>query len=430
MSDLGARLRVHVDAAAPPIDLATLVNQLSNEGSIAVVARVRRRIPNWVFAVATAVLVLVVIGGAALLLTSPGTTDPVDTPPPAETTSWNLDASDLASGWSRIGADDQVGAFAASEEDGLLAVGFREQGPGGGLPVWHADGPDADWASIQPFDSQPNLYITDVAAGGPGFVAVGNNISSGLSQVWISPDGSAWEWILDSDLPSGSCAALSEIAGNAVAVVAVGCDGGGDGAVVSSANGVEWISYTVPFSSPALHVVAGESGFLVTGDPRELLWSADGMQWIEVAIESAPSADPTWSLETPTAVGPAGLLLAGGTIDGRPMVWTSTDHGRHWSESEIVLPVAMEGRPMMVLEVAHTPFGYVAVGLLDVTDQEAFEELGDEATGFILHSSDGQVWSGSELEDAPPFSEFSWTDQALFGTFFGYGTWEWAPPST
>ncbi len=111
------------------------------------------------------------------------------------------------------------------------------------------------------------------------------------------------------------------------------------------------------------------------------------------------------------------------------MVWTSTDHGRQWKESDVALPTVLENRSMLIFDIAHTPFGYVAVGAVDVADEEAFEELADSATGFILYSADGKEWTAAELKDVPPFSEFDWTDLAIYGTFFGYGTWQWTPPS-
>ena len=85
---------------------------------------------------------------------------------------------------------------------------------------------------------------------------------------------------------------------------------------------------------------------------------------------------------------------------------------------------------MLFFELAYTPFGYVGVGLLDAADEETFEAVADGAIGFVIHSTDGDDWTAAELVETPPFTELTWSDEALYGTFAGYGTWVWTPPES
>jgi hypothetical protein len=115
---------------------------------------------------------------------------------------------------------------------GLVAIGGSD--PSGRVPksamVWHSvDG--FDWTEID--DEVFDLAVVNaVTAGGPGFVAVGA-AGSGDPAVWVSSDGLAWEQIGDTSLvvaPEYDFSYLEDVVAGGPGLVAVGCEvpAGGD----------------------------------------------------------------------------------------------------------------------------------------------------------------------------------------------------------
>ena len=87
------------------------------------------------------------------------------------------------------------------------------------------------------------------------------------------------------------------------------------------------------------------------------------------------------------------------------------------------------GETLVMHDPIVSPYGYVGVGMLGEMD-EAFEENPEAAQGFIIHSWDGGNWVAMALISAPPFTELTASDDAIYATFAGYGHWAWSPKTT
>ena len=199
-------------------------------------APVRRRLPRWAIALAAAGVVLLIVGGVAVLsqlgdedapvITEPipETTPPVEnTLPPPDTTAPETSETILpatpgptlpvpppsdvpADQWAAVPLDQTL--FPAGTDIQLITWG----GPGlvmigricgnDGCPsgVWTSDDGFA-WVRTNP-DFGPEAEVRDVIAGGPGLVAVGRVTGDdGFSDaaVWTSSDGRSWDRVPHDD---------------------------------------------------------------------------------------------------------------------------------------------------------------------------------------------------------------------------------------
>ncbi len=174
-----------------------------------------------------------------------------------------------------------------------VAVGWELQGHL--VPrIWQSD--DADhWVPATDFDLAPSFMgvISGVAAGGPGFVAVGWDPG-----IWTSSDGSTWTL---GGAPSAPHPVA--VAAGHDGLIVVGASGGETGWTSTSADGKTWTALPGPDGSPASgsalesdSIVATDWGFVVVstwspaldwgyqeGDPTVVqggLWtSRDGIRW-------------------------------------------------------------------------------------------------------------------------------------------------------
>jgi hypothetical protein len=304
----------------------------------------RRR---WLVAVASAAAVLVLVGGAALLLRATGSDSPVATSPKIES------LSTLA--WSRVPYDEAV--FGKEFEQamssvtvggpGLVAVG----GAGTDAAVWTS--PDGVTWSRVPNDGAvfTRAGMSSVTAWGLGLVAVGQDEPN--AAVWTSPDGVTWSRVPHDEAVFGGevgsiCggAGMSSVTVGGPGLVAVGsdgspdCDGGSDAAVWTSVDGVTWSR--VPhdevvfggetdgyYGQSMSSVTAGGPGLVAVGSDvgRAAVWtSRDGVTWSRVPHDEAVFAG---SGMNSVAVGGPGLVAVG-QAQNTAAVWTSPD-GIAWS---------------------------------------------------------------------------------------------------
>jgi hypothetical protein len=306
-----------------------------------------------------AVSVLVVLGGASLLLraTEPGaTTDSVVVTTPTEP---SVDALSPL-GWSRISIDEFViGAGArlngvVAGGPGLVAVGSDALG----AAVWTStDGiawsrvPD-DAAIVRAAD------LNSVVAGGPGFVAVGSDRSG--AAVWTSPDGVTWSRVPhDEEIFGGIYGqSMRSVTVGGPGLVAVGLhgphdhsDGSGlddlNAAVWTSVDGITWsripandavfggaghqMMSSVTAGGPGLVAVGSDSP---VGDEEHMytysaVWtSLDGTEWSRVALDELVIGGG-YSAMYSVVAGDLGLVAVGYHESHIP-IWTSMD-GITWS---------------------------------------------------------------------------------------------------
>jgi hypothetical protein len=188
----------------------------------------------------------------------------------------------------------------------------------------------------------PSDSLFAVVAGGPGFVAAGQQ------DVWTSADGSHWSALPDDDRTSGTLA----------------------GAFVDT--------LTVAHG----RLFAGGSD--AYGHPR--VWaSSDGIHWNGTSL--AQAGQPTARVRS-IAAGPGGLVAVGGEYSDNtpPMLWHSPD-GAHWQLVDLAAQGALAGDDRDFDRIAASPTGYVA--LLGVP--LAYDTYGTPSR--MLVSADGLRWT-------------------------------------
>ena len=250
-----------------------------------------------------------------------------------------------------IGADGAGWALVGSDRGFLLSNG----------DVWSsADG--FDWQILARRTDNPDLRhgeMLRIAAGGPGYVAVGNGNSA-----WYSTDGSNWSLAQVPSPPTeffesrGYAAPEVDMRGLAVAgdkLVAWGTASrhtevsGMSAAVMwASDDGRTWSSVLDPSDGQDVSGLAGGSrGFAAVDIDRGLVLvgrvSADGHTWQQADVlgpaRSTDADGKTLELNVSSiAASDAGFVAAGGVGEppvctcepGDVLIWTSAD-GRSWS---------------------------------------------------------------------------------------------------
>jgi hypothetical protein len=267
MSDFATRITTLVDAAAPPVDIDALVQQLESATEIPGAPPVlpQRRSNNWVVAVGAAIAVFILIGGFVWLVSGTGS-DVVEEPipavsttpavattaPPTPTTAPTTIPSSIgalrdagsaeAAGWTFIypPANDwqRVGRLASGTWVALdrgwqcrTADGFHQKCHWDGLPGYSEPLRDADaeadpteilWTSTDGIEWTSSdipefagklihpvphpQYATDVY-GGLLWVWASPLDAAAPTEVWITEDAETWhqvQWIDVSDPPPPS----------------------------------------------------------------------------------------------------------------------------------------------------------------------------------------------------------------------------------
>ncbi len=359
--------------------------------------RPRRR---WLVAVVSAAAVLVLVGGAALLLRVTGSDSPVATSPKIES------LSTLA--WSRVRYDEAV--FGKEFEQamssvtvggpGLVAVG----GAGTDAAVWTS--PDGVTWSRVPNDGAvfTRAGMSSVTAWGLGLVAVGQDEPN--AAVWTSPDGVTWSRVPHDEAVFGGevgsiCggAGMSSVTVGGPGLVAVGsdgspdCDGGSDAAVWTSVDGVTWSR--VPhdevvfggetdgyYGQSMSSVTAGGPGLVAVGSDlgRVVVWtSVDGHVWSRVPHDESVFGGA--EMNSVIAGGPG--LVAVGSDWLHAVVWTSVD-GITWSRVPPDESVFGGGFDSMHGDIAMSSVTVADPGLVAV----GWDPLG----AVVWTSPDGITW--------------------------------------
>jgi hypothetical protein len=229
----------------------------------------------------------------------------------------------------------------------------------------------------------PSTRLSSVAAGGPGFVAVGRE---GVSEfgfvpaVWASANGIDWDQVpftaavdrpATAEGPPFTGSWMEEIVATRNGLVAIGEFATATPTAWTSPDGLTWTELPAGSFGPDpahlwLLATDGTTIAAVGRTPSEgdspggalAWWSTDGLDWNEATI------DPSFG----TGFGPlmsrllaldSGYMLFG-TDDGHATVWSSAD-GRTWG-SPLLLPSVLEGNYSFVGEAATDGAVVVAVG--------------------------------------------------------------------
>lgn len=378
-----------------------------------------RRRRSWPIAAATAVAVLVVVGGATWLAHVTGSDTAV---------SGTAEQEGLGRGsWARVAHDEAVFGGGGGLNSvtlggpGLVAVGQK------GIVLTSIDG--ITW-SLVPFDEAvfDGAEINAVTAGGPGLVAVGETENtrdrSGDTPdaaVWTSVDGVAWSRVPHDEEVFGD-AFMTSITAGGPGLVAVGQTDGvgtdGDAVVWTSVDGITWSRvrddeevFGGPQRQSMFDVVVGGPGLVAVGregderpwdnsfDNGAAVWtSEDGITWTRV-----PNDETVFGTAGNPATGSGPVMLSvteggpGLVAVGRKAVWTSPD-GVTWTRILDDVPV----RPIMTGVTARGS-DLVAVGCCPSGATAAWTSV------------DGITWSQVPHDDAVFGSYPDWINDVTVG---------------
>lgn len=307
------------------------------------------------------------------------------------------------------------------------------EGPGGFVsiephPVESLDAPlqTSTFYSVDGFTWQQGPTIATarlvgLAAGGPGFVAVGSKrLADDLlaPAVWVSTSGHSWSEVQGvpsavaasvTDPPIGPATVesipfrgswMTDVAADDSKLIAVGRNSGSRGAQWSSTDGMSWaVTPGAPFGDSKVEsslVASGAPGWMVlTRQPAEgdapgpvfTWWSADGATWHPAADDESFGAGMVVGPFIRRLLGFADGFVMLGMDDLNAAAWVSAD-GRAWSPPHL-LPTRPETDSAFIRDAATNKSLLIAVG-----DDVVFAEGTGPATSeaAIWTSTDGAEW--------------------------------------
>lgn len=244
--------------------------------------------------------------------------------------------------WSRVPhspvLDEAIMKVVTAWDEGFLALGWEAYTEAAGTLLWGS--PDGiTWSRLSSAAFRDSI-VDDVAAGGPGLVAVGYRCPPGggvsfcarSPAIWLSADGVGWNDVPVVDSRAGE---ISAIASGPAGLLAFGNEfsealGRSFATIRTSQDGVAWTRLPAPAVFDGASVASvrsiGPAFFalghrLAAGNPVPLIWrSTDGTDW-EVVLEGSPNdAGYLWDV-----AGDRSVLVAVGQTEpeGRAMVWVS-----------------------------------------------------------------------------------------------------------
>lgn len=235
---------------------------------------------------------------------------PIDSAPAA----WYSDDDGVTWDSASIIGDDadrrpQALGSVAGNDDLLLSLGWVYLGGGNDANrqsvLWASTDRGVTWERITGDAVPPRLH--DLAAGGPGFVAVGNAnpSNSGLpdldpphAAVWVSADGLEWERIDEAGFQLARMNAITERDGLLVAAGSQRVGEDGRPAIWRSLDGRQWSRVELSASPGAVRSVAGDPDLFVAvgGSIQEgtVVWlSPDGLTWTAQVLDPMPGGRAT-----------------------------------------------------------------------------------------------------------------------------------------
>jgi hypothetical protein len=136
---------------------------------------------------------------------------------------------------------------------GLVAVGRDDSCWDADAAVWVSANGYA-WERVAKrtlFGTEGNQAMSSVTAGGPGLVAVGNDLDSDEAAVWVSTDGYAWTRVPHDEavFGEGMNAGINSVTAGGPGLVAVGSSDSGD--EESDDDAAVWVSVPAPVPTPS-----------------------------------------------------------------------------------------------------------------------------------------------------------------------------------
>ena len=421
----------HMKAALPELGVEDVLAASEAAALPGAPGRPRER-RGWALAIAVAVVLVLLVGGVALIV-GQGTDDSpvVDEPLPPSTTTPPTSTATLpaspttvpipTAAWSRIeiGGDPARQGFmsdVANGGRGLVAVGVDCAQDCSGAVWVSVDG--VTWERTETDQAVfADAVLTSVTDGGPGLAAVGLKETPGggsEASIWVSEDGLTWSQVPAIDEFAGVSRAPLGVAASGSRLVAVGSgmdEQGIFGRIWISDNGVDW---TLALEMPDVELIditAGGPGFLALGsavnqDDYAVLavWaSEDGTSWTQVLQDDEVSAGQTGTVEPSLA----GAIVLGGMPTS---AWVSPD-GLTWTRATDFAP------PQETRAVVAYNGGFIAVGRgawwssddgleWTQTDEELFADSG---VGALAAHGSGLLAVGGQVGESQIPTVWIWS---------------------
>jgi hypothetical protein len=298
--------------------------------------------------------------------------------------------------WSRVRLDPPLKGgvaprFLLAGPGRLVAAGVHGQLESGPVTVWTtSDG--ATWTRTPAHDLDGVIF--DMRSRGPGFIATGLAVPEGSNELPIgtSEDGVFWSRLPGDPVFGDSF--ISAVAPGGPGLVAVGSFPG----AWFSSDGETWERAAVPPVPPDVYlgddgkhpqvylsdVAEGADRLVAVGQTLledntygVVVWtSGDGRSWADVAVQDA---FPAGSQITDLTGGPDGFVAVG-QVGSTAAIWNSAD-GRRWR-------LDFPGPGVRLYSVAAGDRGYVAVGAnLGCTGQTC-----SSREAVVMTSVDGKTW--------------------------------------
>lgn len=327
----------------------------------------------------------------------------------------------------------------AYDGDRFVAVGSESSGADEHAAVWiSTDG--VDWNRIPHdeavFGGPLGEGMSDVTAGGPGFVAVGSiwdwpsaESSEQIVEeaVWTSPDGEVWTRIADVGVQGDpALVSMNSVISGGPGLIAVGWDFDrytfeGNAVVWTSVDGFSWnrvpnqetefsrafMSDIAPYDGGYVavgagrgHMFVGTRGCTSEDECPTAAWSSpDGMVWTRVESDAFAGDSGTMN-----SLATSGTHIIAGGRQGETAIWTY-DPGANWVRVPRSGPL-FGGLIIEVHSVAFDGDRVVAVGSRanwdSMNEQEEFEE-GDAVVW--LSPDRGDTWFRAPTD--PAFTKFN-----------------------
>lgn len=246
--------------------------------------------------------------------------------------------------------------------------------------VWSSDDGAAWEAAALPFPSSWGggqvgfLYVDELAAIGDRLVAIGTiGINDYLEVVaWESTDGSTWSEIQTGDLRVDAFS-IGDISNGPVGLVAISHHyGPGTGSAWYSADGGRtWTEHRPPGDAVTATAVVGTNrGYLIAGGAGEsydnvmtssprIWYSNDATTWTPASVEGSGGH----GLVEQLAIDGSGRWAAVGALEGRIVVWRSTDRGLSWTITADL--GAVSGSTRADFRMVGAPDGFIAISGTD-----------------------------------------------------------------
>ncbi len=305
-----------------------------------------------------------------------------------------------------LGSEDEIRAII--EGDGRL-IGVGRHGDQGA--VWTSlDG--ASWTlapdlpATKPRSESAATTMTSVVQGPAGLVAVGSwtSIDFGTPRIWYSVNGEQWTSVYGPsdpdpavDAPLGFGSAMAAGGPGYVAVGAVSDDGfTARPQVWTSADGRDWTAVDSLGLTGSLNDVIGGSGKAVAvggnGSAATSFVSTDGATWT-----AAPEQEALQGAEMTSVTFRNGAFVATGVVTGpadtypaTPAIWHSPD-GLHWS-------LVLQGESgQRFSQAVSTGEGFVAIGGHFPSAGWSYDPASPTPPSDTIQlwfSADGETWSG------------------------------------